>query len=101
MDAMDCPFYHLDGVGALNHLDSLLEIEQLQVIQWVPGAGKERLDRWYEVIRHILEAGKSVQLYADADEVDDLVEHVGARGVLVTVTASREEAERLIDKYAK
>lgn len=63
MDAMDCPFYHLDGAGALNHLDTLLEIPQLKVIQWVPGAGKERLDQWYDVIRRILAAKKSVQVY--------------------------------------
>ena len=99
MDAMDCPFYHLDGAGALNHLDTLLEIPQLKVIQWVPGAGKERLDQWYDVIRRILAAKKSVQLYGTADEVDNLVENVGSRGVLVTVTASRSEAERLIEQY--
>ena len=99
MDAMDCPFYHLDGIGALNHLDTLLGIDQLKVIQWVPGAGKERLDQWYDVIRRILAAKKSVQLYGTADEVDSLVENVGSRGVLVTVTASRSEAERLIEKY--
>ena len=28
MAAMDCPFYHLDGIGALNHLDTLLGIEE-------------------------------------------------------------------------
>ena len=99
MAAMDCPFYHLDGIGALNHLDTLLEIDALKVIQWVPGAGKERLDQWYEVIRHILDAGKSVQVYGEADEVDDLVAHVGARGLLVTVSASRREAERLLERY--
>ena len=99
MEAMDCPFYHLDGVGALNHLDTLLEIDTLQVIQWVPGAGKERLDQWYEVIRRILAASKSVQVYGEADEVDGLVAKVGARGLLITVSASREEAEGLMERY--
>jgi hypothetical protein len=99
MAAMDCPFYHLDGIGALNHLDTLLEIDALAVIQWVPGAGKERLDQWYEVIRRILDANKSVQVYANADEVDELVATVGARGLLVTVHATRQEAERLMDRY--
>jgi hypothetical protein len=99
MAAMDCPFYHLDGIGALSHLDTLLGIEALKVIQWVPGAGKERLDQWYEVLRRILGAGKSVQVYAEAGEVGDLVANVGARGLLVTVRASRTEAEQLIARY--
>jgi len=101
MAAMDCPFYHLDGIGALNHLGTLLEIEALKVIQWVPGAGKERLDQWYEVIRRILAAGKSVQVYGEADEVEGLVDNVGARGLLITVSASRQEAEQLIDRYVE
>ena len=100
MDAMECPFYHLDGTGALCHLDTLLAIEKLKVIQWVPGAGKERLNQWYDVIRHILEAGKSVQVYGKADEVDDLVKNVGARGLLMTVDATEEQAQRLMERYS-
>jgi hypothetical protein len=99
MDAMECPFYHLDGIGALCHLDTLLSIEKLQVIQWVPGAGKERLNQWYGVISHILEAGKSVQVFGKAEEVDDLVKHVGARGLLVTVSATEDQAQHLMDQY--
>ena len=33
--------YHLDGEGDLRHLDSLLEIGELDGVQWVPGAGNE------------------------------------------------------------
>lgn len=99
MDAMDCPFYHLDGAGALSHLDTLLSIDKLKAIQWVPGAGKERLSQWYDVIRCILEAGKSVQLYGKPEEVDDLVKHVGARGLLITVDATEEQAQDLVERY--
>jgi hypothetical protein len=101
IEAMDCPFYHLDGIGALCHLDTLLAIEKLKVIQWVPGAGKERLDQWYDVIRRILDAGKSVQVFAEPDEVDPLVKNVGSRGLLITVNgATEQEAQRLAERYA-
>jgi hypothetical protein len=99
IDAMEYAFYHLDGIGAIKHLDTLLAIPKLKVIQWVPGAGKERLSDWYELIRKILSAGKSVQVYAKADEVDDLVRNVGARGLLITVEASEEQAKRLMERY--
>ena len=101
MDAMQYPFFHLDGVGALNHLNSLLEIKPLRAIQWVPGSGKERIGQWYGVIQRILQAGKSVECFAQADEVDDLVKHVGARGLLINVDANQEEAEKLMARYDK
>ncbi len=31
--------FHIDGPGVLNHLDSILSIEELDGIQWIPGAG--------------------------------------------------------------
>jgi len=99
VDAMEYPFYHLDGIGAIPHLEALLGIERLRVIQWVPGAGKERIADWYALIGRILEAGKSVQAFAKADEVDELVKEVGARGLLITVDANLEEAEKLAEKY--
>jgi hypothetical protein len=99
IDSMEYPLYHLDGVGAIKHLDTLLQIEKLKAIQWVPGTGKERLSDWYALIRRILEGGKSVQVFAEVDEVDELVKNVGARGLLITVEASEEDAYPLIERY--
>ncbi len=100
VDAMDCPFYHLDGVGAIPHLDSLLDIEELKVIQWVLGAGKEELYQWYELIGRILSAGKSCQVYARADEIQRLVEAVGSRGLLMSCLDPDEEtAEAVVETY--
>jgi hypothetical protein len=100
IEAMDYPFFHLDGVGMLGHLDVLLEIDKLKVVQWVPGAGKERLDQWYDVIRKILAAGKSCQVYAVPEEIEDLVANVGSRGLLVIVkNADNEQTQRLVDRY--
>lgn len=100
VDAMDYAFYHLDGVGAIPHLDALLNIPNLRVIQWVPGIGEEEIKQWYPLIRRILAANKSVQVFTTVDEVDDLVRGVGAKGLLISCgDASREEAERLVEKY--
>jgi hypothetical protein len=98
MDAMEYPLYHLDGIGALPHLDMLLELPNLRAIQWVPGAGKERLAQWYDVIRKILGARKSVQVFAQVDEVDDLIANVGTRGLLISVSGSEEELIKLAEK---
>ena len=36
---LDYSMYHLDGVDAMRHLDMLLEIEELNAIQWTPRRG--------------------------------------------------------------
>jgi hypothetical protein len=56
-------FYHLDGVGQLPHLDSLLSIPGLRGIQWVPGDGRPDITRWPEVYRRIRRAGKLIQIF--------------------------------------
>ena len=45
---LDYSIYHLDGPGAVKHLDMILDIPELDAIQWIPGAGmeKEGVKRW-------------------------------------------------------
>jgi len=100
IDSLDYAMYHLDGVGALSHVDTLLSIPNLRAIQWVPGAGKEAVPQWYELIRHILSKGKSVEVFARVEEIDNLVKNVGTRGLLIyTSVSSPEEAARLLERY--
>jgi hypothetical protein len=65
-----------------------------------PGAGKEAIVEWYEVLRRILAAGKSVQVYAEPQEVDALVKNVGAKGLMIKLTnASPEAVAQLLERY--
>jgi hypothetical protein len=96
VDFLDYPMYHLDGPGAVKHLDCLLEIEKLKVIQWIPGAGKEEITQWYGLIRKILDSGKSAQVFCNVDEVDDLVKNVGTKGLLINLyDANNQNIEKL------
>ena len=45
-------FYHLDGPGAVVHLDALLEIPHMKAIQWVPGAGQPTAAGWIPLMLH-------------------------------------------------
>ena len=100
VDSLEYPMYHLDGIGAIPHLDALLDLEHLRVIQWVPGAGHEDLDQWYALIERILKHGKSVQLFARTEEIEPLIDRVGTNGVLVTVSdPSPENAQLLADRF--
>ena len=48
---LDYSLYHLDGVGAIRHLDALLEIEELDALQWTPGVGQPQGGDpcWYDL----------------------------------------------------
>jgi hypothetical protein len=97
------PFYHLDGVGALSKLDSLLSIEALKGVQWVPGDGKPGLTEWPEVYREIRKAGKLIQLWGDSDTLDKVVEQLGSPEGIVILTSAHisqeEEAKAFLRKY--
>lgn len=69
--------YHLDGVGQLNHLDSVLEIIELNAVQWVPGDGKPGQSQWPDVYRKIAMAGKGIQLFDGFECLDAVASQIG------------------------
>jgi hypothetical protein len=71
---LDRSIYHLDGPGALRHLDSLLAIPELNAVQWVPGAGKEVFARWVPVYQKIQAAGKGIQVNCRLEEIPQVME---------------------------
>lgn len=52
--------YHLDGMGEIPHLDSILKINDIKGIQWVPGAGAPESMKWDELLLKILNSGKKL-----------------------------------------
>ena len=83
---LDYSMYHLDGTQAMCHLDALLEIDELDAIEWTPQAGIENggNPRWYPLYEKILNAGKSVQaIGVGPDEVIPLLDAVGGKGMYI------------------
>ena len=54
-------FYHLDGVGQIPHLPILLEIADLNGVQWIHGDGKPDSGNWPEVFQAIRAGKKLIQ----------------------------------------
>ena len=98
-DALDYPMYHLDGKGAIGHLESLLKVGRLKAIQWAPGAGNEEIAQWYPLIKRILDAGKSVQISTRAEELEDVVRNLGTRGLLINIDDASYENMHYIEKF--
>lgn len=91
------PFYHLDGRGQLAHLDSLLEIEELKGIQWVPGEGQPDQSQWPEVYRKIRSAGKLIEIFGGSEVLDAVVDQLGsAKGIVWIVEADISEEEEML-----
>jgi len=100
---LDNPFYHLDGVGQLPHLDSLLSIPELKGVQWIPGAGKGSEAEWPEVYRKIHDAGKLIQLFGGIEALDAVAEQIGTAKGIVTLAwgnvSEREKYEAALKRY--
>ncbi len=57
---LDRCVYHLDGPGALPHLDDILAIDDIDAIQWVSGAGQKKMWQWLDVLKKCQAAGKGL-----------------------------------------
>jgi len=91
---IDYTLYHLDGVGAQHHLPALLEIKELNAIQWTPGVGELQggSPKWYDLYRRILNAGKSIMAcWVTLDELRPLLENIGTDGVHLEMDFHNEE----------
>lgn len=73
--------YHLDGPGAIKHLDSLLEIKELDAVQWVPTVGDGAFDKWAHLYQKIQKAGKSLYLSCNIDELDSVFKTLTPEGI--------------------
>ena len=97
----EASIYHLDGPDALRHLDSLLEIKELNAIQWVYGAGKGRATDWLPVYKRCQAAEKGIQVGIGMDELDTLIAHLRPEGVWLSVGVEDEtQAETVLKKVS-
>jgi hypothetical protein len=96
--------YHMDGIGQLNHLDSLLDLSELNGIQWVPGEGKPGQSEWPDIFRKISQRGKGMLLFYGLDSMDAVAEQIGTyKGLInmaIRVDISQEaEYRKRLKKY--
>ena len=96
---VDHSVYHLDGPDALPHLDSLLGIERLDGIQWVPGSGNPPLIEWMDLLKTIQNAGKCLHIYCTAEEVKVFHRELKPNRVLYHVSTETEREARDLLKW--
>ena len=107
--AQECKFYehsiyHLDGQGALRHLDALLSIPELDAVQWVCGAGNEGYARWVNVYQRIQRAGKALQMDCTIKELPMIFETLRPEGVWfhsISGIPDRETADEVVKRITR
>ena len=94
--------FHLDGPGAIRHLDLLLELPRLDGIQWVPGSGAPAVSTWLPLLKRIQARGKRLVLNVEPGEVIPLLEELDPRGVILSSTCpSVAEVDRLLGEVER
>lgn len=105
--SLDHSMYHLDGPDAIRHLPVLMEINELDALQWTAGAGQPdgANPKWYTIYDTVKKAGKSLWIsiydggFSDwIDGAGRLVKRYGPEGLyLLFPVMSEEEAARLLE----
>jgi hypothetical protein len=93
---LDRSFYHLDGVGQIQHLEPLLSIPELNGIQWIPGDGKPDSSHWPELFQKIAASGKKIQIVNGGFQaIDSVIKQTNAPG---KITYTRMETSSQAEK---
>lgn len=100
---LDNVSYHYDGKEALIHLDNILAIKGIDVIQWVPGDGNPRSIEWMDLLKKIQKAGKGLYIYDwTIDEIKTHFKDLKPQGLVFSVNASTEdEGQELLEYLTK
>jgi hypothetical protein len=73
---LDHSIYHLDGPDAVKHMDALMEIEELDALQWTSGAAKPDggYEGWYPIYDKVRAANKSLWISIYDGRLNDWIE---------------------------
>lgn len=107
---LDHVLYHLDGPDAIKHVDALMEIEEIDALQWTSGdyGPDGTFEQWYQIYDKAVAAGKGlwVKVYSGTVEewmerLDNLIARYGTNALFLYFNPmSMEEAKKIMD-YAE
>ena len=103
MQRIDYSSWHLHGIGNFRHLDTLLDVPELQAIQWVQGEGAyHAILQWIPLLRKVQARGKSLQVLCEPHEVLPVLKELQPEGLVISTTcATQGEARALIETVAR
>ncbi len=107
----DHSLYHLDGPDAIKHVPAIMELSELDALQWTCGAGQPDggSEKWYPIYDAVREAGKGLWIQIYNGYVDDwirgadgIVDRYGIRSLYFQFPAmSEKDADKLMNHAEK
>lgn len=101
-------FYHLDGPGAVKHLDTIINCG-FDGIQWINGAGSKPLDdeAWTEIYKKVHDAGLLLQVYCSGVDELRIIDHItnllgttkGIAFICLGLEKDKAMYEQYLEKY--
>jgi hypothetical protein len=85
---LDYPLYHLDGIDQLRHLDMILSIEGLKMVQWTCVEGQPPPIHFLPQLKRIQAAGKGLLIKIEPAWLVPLMEELSSKGLYLVVQAS-------------
>jgi hypothetical protein len=102
MEWLDYPTYHFDGIEQIRHLDMLLSLKKLRMIQWTHVAGQPSPAEFIPVFRRIQQAGKNIIIWCPYEDVPKLIDNLSAKGLYIhTFAKSIAEADAVVNYALK
>jgi hypothetical protein len=77
-EKLDNVLYHLDGPDAIKHVDAIMEIEEIDALQWTSGdyGPDGTFEQWYEIYDKAVKAGKALWIKVYSGEFEQWLERV-------------------------
>jgi hypothetical protein len=95
-DVLEYPCYHLDGREQMRHIEMLLSIKKLRMIQYTFVAGQPSPLEQLEALKKIQQGGKLLLLFLDPKDIKPVLENLSARGLFIhTWCDDPEDADRV------
>ena len=93
--------FHLDGPDAARHVDALLDLPEIQAIQYVPGAGTPSALAKIDMLKKIQARGRALQIICPFDEVLAVCDALKPEGLafLVETVPSPEALDGLYAQF--
>ena len=94
--------FHMDGPGVARHIDSILTLPNLVAVQWVQGYGRDKpIMQWVPLIQKIQQAGKSVVVDLELEEIDEFMAAVDPTAIMLWVPAEPKDQPDVLERVKR
>jgi hypothetical protein len=91
--------FHLDGKGVARHIDLILDVPEINAIQWTHGVGADQpIMQWITFIKKLQRSGKSVVVDLTPEELEEFIDVMEPKGLYLFIASDNEDQDREILK---